>query len=171
MSDKIYLGVAVLIIVAVGFYLAYDWRQESQLSLITNFEECAAAGYPVMESYPEQCRTPDGRLFVRDIENSIIPLSDGENGGDGNGPVACTMEAKICPDGSAVGRTGPNCEFATCPGEESSADPITLVEQLVVPWEIAFLLGGDILVTECSRRLVRNRDDRGWASLQDDCII
>lgn len=29
--------------------------------------------------------------------------------------VACTLEAKICPDGSAVGRTGPNCEFAPCP--------------------------------------------------------
>jgi hypothetical protein len=30
-------------------------------------------------------------------------------------PVACTMEAKICPDGSSVGRVGPNCEFAPCP--------------------------------------------------------
>jgi hypothetical protein len=30
-------------------------------------------------------------------------------------PKACTQEAKICPDGSAVGRTGPNCEFAECP--------------------------------------------------------
>jgi len=29
--------------------------------------------------------------------------------------IACTMEAKLCPDGSAVGRTGPNCEFAPCP--------------------------------------------------------
>jgi putative hemolysin len=29
---------------------------------------------------------------------------------------ACTEEAKICPDGSAVGRVGPNCEFAPCPG-------------------------------------------------------
>jgi len=29
--------------------------------------------------------------------------------------VACTMEAKICPDGSSVGRTGPNCEFTACP--------------------------------------------------------
>jgi putative hemolysin len=28
---------------------------------------------------------------------------------------ACTEEAKICPDGSAVGRVGPNCEFAPCP--------------------------------------------------------
>ena len=30
-------------------------------------------------------------------------------------PVACTAEAKICPDGSSVGRSGPNCEFAECP--------------------------------------------------------
>ncbi|MDO8602176.1 MAG: Gmad2 immunoglobulin-like domain-containing protein [bacterium] len=29
--------------------------------------------------------------------------------------IACTMEAKLCPDGSAVGRQGPNCEFAKCP--------------------------------------------------------
>lgn len=28
---------------------------------------------------------------------------------------ACTMEAKICPDGTSVGRTGPTCEFAPCP--------------------------------------------------------
>jgi hypothetical protein len=34
------------------------------------------------------------------------------NVGDG---IACTMEAKLCPDGSAVGRTGPNCEFEDCP--------------------------------------------------------
>jgi len=31
--------------------------------------------------------------------------------------VACTMDAKICPDGSAVGRVAPNCEFAPCPAE------------------------------------------------------
>ena len=30
-------------------------------------------------------------------------------------PVACTQEAKLCPDGSYVGRTGPTCAFAACP--------------------------------------------------------
>ena len=30
-------------------------------------------------------------------------------------PKACTQEAKLCPDGSAIGRTLPNCEFAKCP--------------------------------------------------------
>lgn len=31
------------------------------------------------------------------------------------GMVACTEEAKECPDGSYVGRTGPKCEFEACP--------------------------------------------------------
>lgn len=32
-------------------------------------------------------------------------------------PIACTEEAKLCPDGSYVGRTGPNCEFSPCPAK------------------------------------------------------
>lgn len=31
-------------------------------------------------------------------------------------PVYCTQDAMQCPDGSYVGRTGPQCEFAPCPG-------------------------------------------------------
>ena len=37
----------------------------------------------------------------------------------GEEPVACTMDAKQCPDGSYVGRTGPNCEFAECPSGDN----------------------------------------------------
>ena len=29
--------------------------------------------------------------------------------------TACTLEAKMCPDGTSVGRTGPDCAFASCP--------------------------------------------------------
>lgn len=46
----------------------------------------------------------------------LVPAStDAPIGGEQ--PRFCTEDAKICPDGSAVGRTGPNCEFAKCPGE------------------------------------------------------
>ena len=31
------------------------------------------------------------------------------------GQTACTLEAKLCPDGSYVGRTGPRGEFSSCP--------------------------------------------------------
>lgn len=34
------------------------------------------------------------------------------------GYVACTQEVKLCPDGAYVSRTGPNCEFASCPGSD-----------------------------------------------------
>ena len=35
----------------------------------------------------------------------------------GDKPIVCTQEARQCPDGSFVSRTGPNCEFATCKGQ------------------------------------------------------
>lgn len=44
-----------------------------------------------------------------------------------NKPIACTQEAKLCPDGSAVGRDpNNNCEFFSCPNKGSSS---TLTEQ------------------------------------------
>ena len=33
----------------------------------SGFDECAASGNPVMESYPRQCRTPDGQVFVEEV--------------------------------------------------------------------------------------------------------
>lgn len=33
---------------------------------------------------------------------------------DPSRPAQCPMDAKVCPDGSAVGRVGPKCEFAPC---------------------------------------------------------
>lgn len=33
----------------------------------------------------------------------------------GSSAIACTLEAKLCPDGSYVSRAGENCEFARCP--------------------------------------------------------
>ncbi len=40
-------------------------------NLINSFEDCVAAGNPIMESYPRQCRTEDGKHFVEEI--SKIP--------------------------------------------------------------------------------------------------
>jgi len=31
------------------------------------------------------------------------------------GPLACTADARVCPDGTSVSRTGPNCTFPACP--------------------------------------------------------
>lgn len=47
--------------------------------------------------------------------------------------VFCTMDAKICPDGSAVGRMPPKCEFAPCPASSkpSSSSPSSAATESV----------------------------------------
>lgn len=49
-----------------------------------------------------------GYFFYSQMQNGPMAVPP-------TGPRACTMEAKQCPDGSYVGRQGPNCEFAACP--------------------------------------------------------
>lgn len=40
-------------------------------SLVKDYRSCEAAGYPILEIYPEQCRAPDGTIYSRDIGNEI----------------------------------------------------------------------------------------------------
>lgn len=76
--NKIIIGIGVVIVFMVGifFIIQKDSTQDSGNALyrkgvpITNFEECALAGNPVMESYPRQCRSAEGILFIEDIVSS-----------------------------------------------------------------------------------------------------
>lgn len=54
-------------------------------------------------------------------QSAIRQAMPSQNGQVEEGPeaiipegVACTMDAKMCPDGSFVGRVPPTCEFAAC---------------------------------------------------------
>ena len=53
-------------------------------SKIDSFEKCADK-YEVMESHPRQCRTPEGTLFIEELEN----INDDINSDD---IIFCTME-------------------------------------------------------------------------------
>jgi len=54
-----------------------------------------------------------GMLLVALFGVYKYTVTDGGDVVPGND--ACTLEAMLCPDGSAVGRTGSRCEFAPCP--------------------------------------------------------
>lgn len=62
----------------------------------------------------KSCPTPPvckGQLIVGDPKDtSQCPVYQCSGGG-----VVCTQEAKLCPNGVYVSRTGPNCKFAPCP--------------------------------------------------------
>ncbi len=66
-SLPILLIILLLVVSGVLWLLA---RKNAPQPIITTFEECAAAGYPILESYPEQCRTPDGKSFTKVVTAS-----------------------------------------------------------------------------------------------------
>lgn len=85
----IYVIVAVLIFGALALY--YQTNKQAAAK-INNFEDCKNAGYPVMESYPEQCRTPDGRNFINTQQTNVnkelqvqdLKIGDGKEAKEGN---------------------------------------------------------------------------------------
>lgn len=72
MNKKILIPLIVIALIAAGIG-AYFLFQKPDVEKITNFEECAKAGYPVLETYPRQCKTPDGRKFTEKKDSSIPP--------------------------------------------------------------------------------------------------
>ena len=61
----------LMVIFGLIAYIVIDNNAKFRNS-ITSFEECANSGRPVMESYPRQCRTSDGRLFVEEIKDESL---------------------------------------------------------------------------------------------------
>lgn len=46
-------------------------------------------------------------LYRNIMQRPLAPAAPGQ--------IACTLDAKVCPDGTGVGRSGPRCAFAACP--------------------------------------------------------
>ena len=68
---KIVFGVVVVAVALLGVYFWTQGGEDTGVDVaITSFEECVAAGNPVMESYPGQCRAGDN-TFVEDIGNEF----------------------------------------------------------------------------------------------------
>ncbi|MFZ2887295.1 MAG: hypothetical protein WA021_05760 [Minisyncoccia bacterium] len=75
--------------------------------VISNFDECAAAGNPVMESYPRQCNTADGRHFVEEI--SEMPTSN--DGMMANGCAVAGCSQQLCVSAEEASTIMTTCEY------------------------------------------------------------
>lgn len=74
-----------------------------------------AAGYYAAETgiadrFVGGTREPKSDWKPAPVVNDVVPEPEG-------GMTYCPSDARICPDGSTVGRSGPDCEFSACPGE------------------------------------------------------
>jgi hypothetical protein len=68
---KIIFLIMVIIVSAAVFMLWNQKKIEESNAAVNSFEECAAKGYPVLETYPSQCKTPSGKTFIEDIGNEL----------------------------------------------------------------------------------------------------
>lgn len=72
MNKFLLYTIVALVVVGAGVYAFMFMGPEGEdVVLINSFDDCVAQGYAVMESYPRQCRTVDGRTFTEDIGNEL----------------------------------------------------------------------------------------------------
>lgn len=102
----------------------FDSYDENAASKISNFQE----KYRSEILTPAGLSSPTGYVGARTRAKlnslygcGVIKPTPTPN----SNPVACTMDARVCPDGSYVGRTGPYCEFSTCPTTSTKIVPQT----------------------------------------------
>lgn len=94
-------------------------------------------------------------LIVLVLGSAYVYYSqDQENG------IVCPQDANMCPDGSYVGRTGPQCEFATCPGEGSENTPVRTEKNAVSA--IDQIPGGTVTVAMVTL------EQEGWVVVHDE---
>ena len=71
---------------------------------VTDFESCKKAGYAVMESYPSQCKTPEGKVFVQ-----VLPTPPPQDY-YGSSTLASCAESNDCTVGG--------CNSEICQGKK-----------------------------------------------------
>lgn len=73
-TSRLVIGIVLGVVIAGAIATALWWyfwpRNSTTTTTINSYEECAAAGYPILESYPEQC-VANGKTFVRDISGDV----------------------------------------------------------------------------------------------------
>lgn len=92
--------ISLLLLVLLGVFIACTptATPDAAATPITTFAQCVAAGNPVMESYPAQCKAGD-EVFVQNIDE---PLNDYEQpiGGQRDnqsclGPAGCSWDETV----------------------------------------------------------------------------
>jgi hypothetical protein len=78
----------LIALVVLGAAVIYFIPSESQAPTnVVDFDSCMQAGYPVMESDPRQCKTPDNKLFVEQKPNADVVILQPEFGALVTSPI------------------------------------------------------------------------------------
>jgi len=117
-------------IIMIALLVAVSACTVDKKPAITNFEECIAAGNPVMESYPRQCSDGDN-TFTEDIGQEL-DMGDCKVYFDGcntcrvmeNDEVACTR--MFCEEYDEPRCLDEEVEYITCTEDQKAAEICTM---------------------------------------------
>ena len=142
MKKYVLIAVVLLFVVVSAFFLFYG---NDEVEDVESFDDCMAAGFAVMESYPRQCIDDDGNVFIEEVdmldENDFV-FEDGEDvvidpDGDeyyGSSTLAPCESSEDCIEG------GCNGEICMGTGEEPVMS-ICVVPDEPLPSELGFVCG------------------------------
>jgi hypothetical protein len=95
MNKTLWIVIGAAVIGGLIFYAV----NKPQTAVVTDFISCSEAGYPIMESYPRQCKVPGGKTYVEDLGNTLektdlIRLTDPEPNAVVASPLTIRGEAR-----------------------------------------------------------------------------
>lgn len=93
---KIIIFLIVALFLSALTFVFYKLTNKIEVS---SFAECKKAGYPIQESYPERCVTPDGKSFVN--PDQVVPSQ----------PISLTGELICLPHKQTDGPQTLECAF------------------------------------------------------------
>jgi hypothetical protein len=92
----------LVLLLAAGGFGSYYFYNQKKLSSINSFEDCAKH-FPVMESYPAQCNTSDGKHFVQvlndqKLKNLTVPTESSPSSRINESTTSAKIDAQVWND-------------------------------------------------------------------------
>ncbi len=141
-KQKIIAGVgaiAVIAVIAGGIWIASANKASNKtasidVAAITTFEQCNDAGFPTIKHYPDQCQTPDGRIFVNENPPSETELAQAEQTvrtfmGDQNLELVYITQNRHPNNFAVLSNVKPNAGGFTADNPEEWDRPVYIFQQ------------------------------------------
>lgn len=97
-STTALVGILIILVIVAGLLLSLSRVSgENKMLSISSYADCAAAGYPIEETYPQQCVTPDGRVFVAPNSSLSAPDASSTETSSSSGTSTPSVPTDVSP--------------------------------------------------------------------------
>jgi hypothetical protein len=155
-KSKFYALSMLAVLSIIGMILAScSQSSQNEAAEVTSFDQCAAAGNPVMESSPRQCRA-DGHTFVEEITENQNLNENGDLGSNGKMPASFTREID----------TGKGTLFLTYGNGKTLLSGSLERSTPCVSWKITAISTKDMPTSQANIKIFNENKDNGMMCAQ-----